>query len=791
MATPSLVAFVRRIVGLTGPGDHSDRQLLDRFVRQRDEAAFDTLLRRHGPMILGVCRRVLGDPDAAEDAFQATFLVLVRKAAVIHWHDSVGPWLYGVAYRAALKARAEAARRRDHEREVKAMGRNNGGAGIARDWQQVIDEELSGLPAKYRAPLVLCYLEGKTNEEAARELGWRPGSMSRRLARGRDLLRGRLTRRGVSLAAGPAVASLLPDHSLATVPDSLANETLRAAAWMAAGNMGAEKASVQVLALVGSVLQTMGAARGARQLAALLLGGALAFGAGLTYWSLADASVTAPHPDLDGPAMTRTAYEDDESVSTWPMWGRSPRRNMVSPGQNPPTAWDVEAGDNIRWSARLGTRSYGGPVVADGRVFVATNNEAPRDPAVEGDKGIVMCFRQSDGQFFWQTVHDKLPNFIEDWPQAGICSTPAVEGERLYYVSNRCALVCVDTRGRPGTTASRTIWKLDMREELGVRPLSPHISLFASSPLVVGDLVFVVTLNGTGANPMYVPAPQAPSFIAVNKRTGKLVWKDASPGRNIMRGQWGSPAYGVAADQPQVILPGGDGWLYAFEPQTGKPLWRFDCNPKDSAYDKGTKNPLVATPVIAGNRCYVGVGRDPEFATGGVGHLWCIDLARATATGGDVSPELLTDAKAAPIKTKPNPASALAWHYGGAVRPQDRNQVPRDNYFGLTMSTVAVHDGLLYASEVDGYLHCLDANTGKNYWDHDLRAAIHGSPLWVDRKVYIASDEGDVWIFDHGRRKKEPRRIELGQPIHSTPVFADGVLYVMTESTLFAIQEKR
>jgi RNA polymerase sigma-70 factor (ECF subfamily) len=209
--------------------DATDRELLERFVSRRDQAAFAALVQRHGPLVLGVCRRVLRDAWEAEDVLQATFLVLARKAALVPWEDSLRRWLSAVAYRLALHARGSAARRSSRERPATALrpaGRRAEGDGhdpgpggewnglpdqchpqedplaevARRELRRVLDDELGRLPEKYRAPVVLCYLQGKTNEEAAGELGWPAGSMSRRLARARALLRERLTRRGFALS---------------------------------------------------------------------------------------------------------------------------------------------------------------------------------------------------------------------------------------------------------------------------------------------------------------------------------------------------------------------------------------------------------------------------------------------------------------------------------------------------------------------------------------------------------------------------------------------------------------
>jgi RNA polymerase sigma factor (sigma-70 family) len=246
--TTALLGEVGRFLGAAA-GDASDAELLGRFVSRRDENAFTALLVRHGRLVLGVCRRVLKDPDDVEDAFQATFLVLVRRAAALDGERSLGPWLHTVAYHAALKARTVAARRRAIEEQARhAAARESHATGAWDDLRLVLDEELSRLPQKYRSPLVLCYLEGKTNEEAARLLGWTKGTVSGRLARARDLLRGRLSRRGLALSA-PSLVLLVQQDASATVPVALVERTLPSA--------GQGKASAGVRALADGVAQTL------------------------------------------------------------------------------------------------------------------------------------------------------------------------------------------------------------------------------------------------------------------------------------------------------------------------------------------------------------------------------------------------------------------------------------------------------------------------------------------------------------------------------------------------------
>ena len=447
------------------------------------------------------------------------------------------------------------------------------------------------------------------------------------------------------------------------------------------------------------------------------------------------------------------------------MWGFTPSRNLVSDEKNLPENWDVETGLNIKWRATLGSQTYAGPILIGGKVFVGTNNQGKRNPKLTGDRGVMMAFRESDGEFLWQSTHTKLPaGRVNDWPQQGICSTPYIEGDRLYYISNRAEVVCVDTEGfmdgendGPFTEETDTseidgdiIWKYDMIEELEV---FPH-NLATCSPVGAGDLLFVETSNGVDEGHVHIPSPFAPSFIALNKNTGELVWEDASPAENILHGQWSNPAYGVINGTPQVIFPGGDGWIYSLEPETGELIWKFDCNPKDSVWElggRGTRNNIISTPVIWEDKVYISVGQDPEHGEG-VGHLWTID-----ATGkGDIT------------------ETGAVWHRG-------------DEDFHRTMSTVAIEDDLLYIADLSGFVYCLDANTGEHHWTYDTFAAIWGSTFVADGKVYIGDEDGDLAILKTGKKKELIFETNMGSAVYTTPVAKDGVLYIASRNTLFAI----
>src|SRR5919205_1024856 len=449
----------------------------------------------------------------------------------------------------------------------------------------------------------------------------------------------------------------------------------------------------------------------------------------------------------------------DPGTGDWPMWGGTPDRNMVSKAKGLPTSWDVKTKKNVKWVADLGSQTYGNITVAGGVVLIGTNNEAKRDPKVVGDKGVMMAFDANTGAFLWQAVHDKLQSGrVNDWPFQGIASSPLVEGDRVYYVSNRAELMCVDLKGfsdkendgpvtdekATGETNADVVWRLDMMEEVGT---FPH-NLANSSPNVYGDLLFVSTSNGQDESHVNIPSPKAPAILAVNKKTGKVVWEDASPGDKILHGQWSTPTVGKIGDTVQAIMGQGDGWVRGYEAATGKKLWEFDMNPKDSTWPK-TRNEIIATPVIYDNKVYIANGQDPEHGEG-VGHLYCIDGAKR----GDIT------------------QSGLVWHYDKIRR---------------SISTPAIKDGLVYQADFSGFLHCLDVKTGKPFWVHDMFAAVWGSPLVVDGKVYLGDEDGDIAILQATREKKVIAEINMGSSVYCTPVPANGALFVANRNQLYAI----
>jgi outer membrane protein assembly factor BamB len=524
------------------------------------------------------------------------------------------------------------------------------------------------------------------------------------------------------------------------------------------------------------------------------------------------------------------------AAAEWNQWGGSPQRNNVSPATGVPTdwepgefdpvtgAWQPETSRNVAWVASLGSQSYGNPVVAGGKVFVGTNNGKgwlKRYPP-EVDLGCLLAFGIEDGSFLWQDSSEKLPTGrVHDWPLQGICCAPLVEGDRLWYVTSRGEVKCLDTEGfrdgendgpftaekAPADDEADIVWTLDMMKQLGV---SQH-NMCSCSVTSAGDLLFVNTSNGVDEGHINLPNFEAPSFLCIDKRDGRLLWADNTPGANVLHGQWSSPTYAEIDGVPQVLFGGGDGWLYAFDARGEAPaaagtgrarkLWEFDCNPKESKYTLGgraDRNHIIGTPVVHDGLVYIAVGEDPEHGEG-VGHLWCIDPTKR----GDVSSELAVSVndptrplprrrEQAVIKeqgevARPNPNSAAVWHYPG-FDADGNGKLAFEETMHRTCGTVAIHEGLLFVADFSGLFHCLDAKTGRPHWTHDMLAASWGSPLIVDGKVYVGDEDGDISVFRLAPGKELLAEINMGNSVYSTPIVADGTLYIANKSHLFAIR---
>jgi len=472
-----------------------------------------------------------------------------------------------------------------------------------------------------------------------------------------------------------------------------------------------------------------------------------------------------------------------------PQWGQPFSRNMVSDETGLPESFDPESGRNVKWSASLGTESYSTPVIANGKVVIGANNGDPRDPRHDGDRGVLLCLDEADGSLCWQLVVPKFEGDVYlDWPRAGICSTATVEGDRVYVVTNRAEVVCLDLLGQangndgpyldegrhmvlPGEEPMRVtaidadiIWLFDMRSQVGMHP---HDAAH-SSILIDGQYLYLNTGNGVDRTHRNIPGIDAPSLIALNKTTGRLVAQDGERiGPRIFHSTWSSPALGEVDGRRLIFFCGGDGVCYAFdalmpsavsEPvRTLRRVWRFDCDPTAPKEDlnlykrnrRESPSNIKSMPVFHGNRVYVTVGGDIWW---GKDQSWlqCID---ATKTGE------ITE-------------TGLLWSY------------PLD---GHCCSTPAIHDGLVFVGDCERNVHCVDAETGEPCWVHETGGEIWGSPLVADGKVYIGTRRGYLWTFAAEREKRILGCVDAGRSICGSAVAANGVLYVATLERLWAI----
>jgi outer membrane protein assembly factor BamB len=488
-------------------------------------------------------------------------------------------------------------------------------------------------------------------------------------------------------------------------------------------------------------------------------------------------------------------------AADWPVWGGSFSRNMVSAEKGLPDTFDpgkfkgnteeidMATTKGVKWIVKLGSQTYGNPTVAGGKVYVGTNNETPRDPKIKGDRGVLMCFDEKTGKFLWQLAVPKLgTGKVSDWDYLGLCSSPAIEGNRIYAVTNRCEVICLDTEGQangndgpfkdeaqyfagpgsppvqPGPTDADVLWRFDMREELGI---FPH-NITNCAPLVAGDLVVVTTSNGVDWTHTNIPNPKAPALAVVNKNTGELVAEEASGvSSRTLHANWSSPAYGTVNGKGQIIFGGGDGWCYGYDTTPVKDkeginilkeLWKYDCNPPEYRTKAGKPlkyatpegpSEVIATPVFYKNRVYVPIGQDPEHGEG-LGNFVCIDMTKT----GDIT------------------KTGTVWSYKKIAR---------------SLSTPSINNGLVYIPDFSGFVHCLDAETGKPYWVYDTKSHIWGSTLVVDGKVYVGTEDGDFIVLQEGKTLKEIKKIDMRSPVYASPVVANGTLYVCTPTHLYAI----
>jgi RNA polymerase sigma factor (sigma-70 family) len=453
MAYASLHTTLQSLLRRTGrgpAGDVADGDLLDRFSAGGDQAAFVELLGRHGPMVLGVCQRILGDTPDAEDAFQAAFLVLARKADSLDRQRPLGNWLYTVAHNLALDLKADICRRRTHERQGATVAAQEPTDDPAwREVKVVLDAELSRLPEKYRAPVVLCYLEGKTNESAARELGWPSGSMAKRLARARELLRHRLAGRGVALSTG-LFATLLADRASAVVPPALAEGTGKAAAAFAGGPLTTGVISARTLALAERALQATSNSWLRTGALIVVLAGLMGVGTGILLGhpaadpsvpliSVEPAAAPAVHPNVLGPVSYARRHED--AVTAVAFAGV----RMLASGSGDGTIrlWDISSGNELRRMARHESDVSCVAITPDGSVLASGGGD---HRVGLWDTGTGKLLRWLDGADRYVTSLAFSPNGktlavgahdaeIRLWDATNGTALPTVQGSKGYVLA--------------------------------------------------------------------------------------------------------------------------------------------------------------------------------------------------------------------------------------------------------------------------------------------------------------------------------------------------------------------
>jgi outer membrane protein assembly factor BamB/HEAT repeat protein len=424
----------------------------------------------------------------------------------------------------------------------------------------------------------------------------------------------------------------------------------------------------------------------------------------------------------------------------------SPPLTTVIPTGNPPADWDTTTGRNIVWSVELGNETFGRPVIAGDTVYVGTDNARHIDPDYQEDAGVLMAFQAKDGTFLWQDVAPRVERGLREFLLPSTTSTPYVEGNRLYYVTAECQLRCLDTQ------SGGIVWELDVCGRLGV---FPHEAT-NSDVLAVGDLLMVSTSNGQNEGHTRVPSPRAPSLIAVDKRSGDVVWRAIGAGEQVLHGQWSSPVAADVNGRIQVLFGGGDGWLRSYDAASGHEVWRFDGNPKDARWLPRprvfSRSAIIASPVFADGRVFIAMGLSP---------------------GHDNGPSLI---------------HAISPNGQGDVTGSRSLWTSHD--VGRVIGTPLARDGLLYVGDLGGTIHCLDAATGAEVWKHDTLDAIWGSLLLAGDRLYVGNVGGTMTVLRAGRRKQVLAQIEMDSALYSSPTLVGDALYVATANRLYRIAAK-
>lgn len=512
---------------------------------------------------------------------------------------------------------------------------------------------------------------------------------------------------------------------------------------------------------------------------------AVALGAGLT---VASPQLVSQEPSRDDSSASGLIQD----VGGATVLTHQQHRNNAFDADVAPVDWDVASGKNVLWTAKLGSQTAASPVVADGKIFIGTNNGGARLKRFPGDHdlGCLLAFDSDTGNFLWQYSAEKLPTGrTNDWPQAGITASAYADGDRVWVVNNRSEIVCLDTEGfhdneddgrvdfaATGPDEADVVWSLDLMNQLGTFPHNHSDCRLTSD----GRLLFVVVPNGVDASHQHLPKPSAPAFIAVDRVSGKVVWTSSVRCEDVMHAQWSSAALARVNGRTQVICPGGNGWIYGLDAATGETIWKFDCNPRDAVWQRGgrsRRNNVIGMPLVYDGLVYIATGQDPEHGEG-QGDLWCIDPQGT----GDVSPVLGHG-----DRIERNPGDRTVWHFSSIKGPNDANATFA-NTFHRSLSTPAAKDGLLIVPDLSGQIHCFDAKSGVRHAVHDLRATCWSSPLIVGKRVYVADEDGDVAVFNLSKQLEPVAETTVARSVYGTPTFAHDTLYIADKSTLYAIR---
>jgi outer membrane protein assembly factor BamB len=472
-----------------------------------------------------------------------------------------------------------------------------------------------------------------------------------------------------------------------------------------------------------------------------------------------------------------------------PQLGERFTRNQVSAEIHLPERVNPATGEGIKWKVSLGSESYSTPVIARGRIFVGTNNGAPRDPRQQGDRGVFFCLDEKSGNLLWQLVVPKVGGDIHlDWPRVGIASPATIEGDRVYLLTNRTEVVCLDVNGMAngndgpfvdeaahqtpkgaaliaaGPGDADILWLTDLRAAAGIWP---HDTTYGN-PLLHGDFLYLNSNNGVDNTHKALRKPDGPSLVVLDKQTGRLVAKDDEPiGARLFHNTYSSPALGTVKGRTLVCFGGGDGVLYAFDALTEMPpagsvanlkrVWKYDPDPgapKENVHDymsnrEVSPSTIMSPPVFLGERVFVTVGGDLWW---GKYQAW-LKCVAADQTGDTT-------------------ATATIWSY------------PLKH----SCSTPAVAGPLTFVADTGNKtLICVETATGKELWTHRVAGEIWSSPFVADGKVYFGTRRGKFYIFAARPEKQLLCETTLDAAISAPLTAANGVLYVATDETLYAL----